>query len=55
LKQNRRINTISVVKDLTNYTNNLSIERTKDKEALIPYNSVIAIENFIVISEEDLI
>ena len=44
-----------VVKDLTNYTNNLSIERTKDKEALIPYNSVIAIGDFIVISEEDLI
>lgn len=44
-----------VIKDLTSYTNNLSIERTKDKEALIPYNSVIAIGDFIVISEEDLI
>lgn len=44
-----------VVKDLTSYTNNLSIERTKEKEALIPYNSVIAIGDFIVVSEEDLI
>ncbi|MFA5484655.1 MAG: PRC-barrel domain-containing protein [Candidatus Pacearchaeota archaeon] len=44
-----------VIKDLTNYTSNLSIERTKEKEALIPYNSVIAIGDFIVISEEDLI
>lgn len=44
-----------VLKDLTSYTNNLSLERTKDREALIPYNSVIAIGDFIVVSEEDLI
>ncbi len=44
-----------ILKDLTSYTLNLSIERTKDKEALIPYNSVIAVGDFIVVSEEDLI
>jgi sporulation protein YlmC with PRC-barrel domain len=44
-----------VLKDLTMYTTNLSIERTKDKEALIPQNSVIAIGDFIVVSEEDLL
>lgn len=44
-----------VIKDLTSYTLNLSLERTKDKEALIPYNSVIAIGDFVVVSEEDLI
>ncbi|VVB80541.1 PRC-barrel domain protein [uncultured archaeon] len=43
-----------VLKDLTPYTSNLSLERTKDKEALIPFNSVIAIGDFIVVSEEDL-
>ncbi len=43
-----------VIKDLTSYTLNLSLERTKDKEALIPYNSVIAIGDFVVVSEEDL-
>ncbi len=43
-----------VIKDLTGYTLNLSLERTKDKEALIPYNSVIAIGDFVVVSEEDL-
>jgi len=44
-----------VLKDLTAYTLNLSLERTKDKEALVPYNSVIAIGDFVVVSEEDLV
>ncbi len=43
-----------VLKDLTTYTANLSLERTQDKEALVPYNSVIAVGDFIVVSEEDL-
>jgi sporulation protein YlmC with PRC-barrel domain len=43
-----------VIKDLTTYTTNLSLERTKDKEALVPFNSVIAVGDFIVVSEEDL-
>lgn len=44
-----------VLKDLTAYTSNLSLERTKEKEALIPYNAVIAIGDFVVVSEEDLV
>lgn len=44
-----------VLKDLTTYTANLSLERIKEKEALIPYNSVIAVGDFIVVSEEDLL
>jgi sporulation protein YlmC with PRC-barrel domain len=44
-----------VLKDLTTYTSNLSLERTKDREALVPYNSVIAVGDFIVVSEEDLV
>jgi sporulation protein YlmC with PRC-barrel domain len=44
-----------ILKDLTIYTSNLSLEKTKDKEALVPYNSVIAIGDFIVVSEEDLL
>lgn len=44
-----------VLKELTTYTSNLSLERTKDREALIPYNSVIAVGDFIVVSEEDLL
>lgn len=44
-----------VLKDLTSYTANLSLERTKANEALIPYNAIIAIGDFIVVSEEDLV
>ena len=44
-----------VLKDPTSYTSNLSLERTKDREVLIPYNTVIAIGDFIVVSEEDLV
>jgi len=44
-----------VIKDLTTYTSNLSLERTKDREALVPYNAVIAVGDFIVVSEEDLL
>lgn len=44
-----------VMKDLTAYTSNLSLERTKEKEALIPYHAVIAIGDFVVVSEEDLV
>jgi len=44
-----------VLKEPSTYTTNLSLERTKDREVLIPFNTVIAIGDFIVISEEDLI
>ena len=44
-----------VLKDLTTYTSNLSLGKTKDREALVPYNSVIAVGDFIVVSEEDLL
>ncbi len=44
-----------VVKDPTPYAKNLNIEKTKNKEALIPYNAIIAIGDFVVVSEEDLL
>jgi sporulation protein YlmC with PRC-barrel domain len=44
-----------ILKELTTYTTNLSLERTKDKEALVPYHAIIAIGDFIVVSEEDLL
>ena len=43
-----------VVKDPTPYSKSLNIE-IKDKEMLIPYNSIIAIGDFVVVSEEDLV
>lgn len=44
-----------VINNLTTYTANLSLERTEDREALVPYNSVIAVGDFIVVSEDDLL
>jgi len=44
-----------VVKDPTPYVKNLNLEITNTNELLIPYNALIAIGDFIVVSEEDLI
>lgn len=44
-----------IVKNPTSFTRNLNLERTSSGELLIPYNSIIAIGDFIVVSEEDLI
>jgi len=43
-----------VLKDTTPYTNNLNLELSESKEVLIPYNTIIAIGDFVVVSEEDL-
>ncbi len=44
-----------VVKDSTVYTKNLNLERTPSNELLIPYSAIIAIGDFVIVSEEDLI
>ena len=44
-----------VVKDTTPYTRNLNLEKTSSSELLIPYNSIIAIGDFVIVSEEDLV
>jgi sporulation protein YlmC with PRC-barrel domain len=44
-----------LVKDSTPYTRNLNLERTNSKELLIPYSAIIAIGDFVIVSEEDLI
>ena len=44
-----------VVKDPTIYTKNLNLERTSSNELLIPYSAIIAIGDFVIVSEEDLI
>jgi len=44
-----------LVKDPTPYTKNLNLERTPSKDLLIPYSAIIAIGDFIVVSEEDII
>lgn len=44
-----------VVRDATPYTKNLNLERTNSGESLIPYSAIIAIGDFVIVSEEDLI
>lgn len=44
-----------VVKDSTLYTKNLNLERTNSNELLIPHSAIIAIGDFVIVSEEDLI
>jgi sporulation protein YlmC with PRC-barrel domain len=43
-----------VLKDPTPYARNLNLEVSSGKEVLVPYNTIIAVGDFIVISEEDL-
>jgi sporulation protein YlmC with PRC-barrel domain len=38
----------------TAYANSLGLEKTKEGDILVPYNSIIAIGDFVVVSEEDL-
>ena len=44
-----------LVKDSTPYTKNLNLERTNSNELLIPHSAIIAIGDFVIVSEEDLI
>lgn len=44
-----------LVKDSTPYTKNLNLEKTSTNDLLIPYNAIIAIGDFVIVSEEDLI
>jgi len=44
-----------IVKESTPYTKNLNLERTESNEFLIPHSSIIAIGDFVIVSEEDLI
>ena len=44
-----------LIKDSTIYTKNLNLERTSSNELLIPYSAIIAIGDFVIVSEEDLI
>lgn len=44
-----------VLKEITPYARNLNIEKTNTNELLIPFNSIIAIGDFVIVSEEDLV
>ncbi len=44
-----------ILKNPTPYTEKLELEKDKDNNILIPFSAVIAIGDFLVISEEDII
>ena len=44
-----------VVKEATIYTKNLNLEKMESNELLIPYSAIIAVGDFVIVSEEDLI
>jgi len=52
-KTGELINIVS--KDATLYTKNLNLEKSTEGEYLIPYSAIIAIGDFVIVSEEDLI
>jgi sporulation protein YlmC with PRC-barrel domain len=44
-----------ILKNPTPYTEKLELEKDKDNNILIPFSAVIAIGDYMVISEEDII
>ncbi|MBI5148630.1 PRC-barrel domain-containing protein [Candidatus Pacearchaeota archaeon] len=44
-----------VLAQATPFVHTLNLERTREKDFLVPYNSIIAIGDFIVVSEEDIV
>tara|TARA_Y100000310_G_C20652706_1_gene800318 strand:+ start:256 stop:516 length:261 start_codon:yes stop_codon:yes gene_type:complete len=44
-----------IIKDPSEYSSQLNLERSQQSEILIPYNAIIAIGDFVVVSEEDLV
>ena len=44
-----------VLKNPTSYTEKLDLEKNKDGQILIPFSAVIAIGDFMVIAEEDIV
>ncbi|MFH1592929.1 MAG: PRC-barrel domain-containing protein [Candidatus Woesearchaeota archaeon] len=44
-----------VLKNPTNYTEGLELEKDTDGNLMIPFSAVMAIGDFVVVSEEDII
>jgi len=44
-----------VLRNPTIYTEKMELEKTKESQILIPFSAVIALGDFIVVSEEDII
>jgi len=44
-----------ILKEPTSYSRSINLEKTENGEILIPYNAIVAIGDFVVVSEEDLV
>ncbi len=44
-----------LLKEQTPYTKSLNLESSAGKETVIPFNSIIAVADFVVVSEEDIL
>jgi len=44
-----------VIKSPTSYAHKLDLEKDKDKNVLVPFSAVIAIGDYLVVSEEDIV
>ncbi len=44
-----------VLSNPTSYTDKLELEKTKNNEILIPFSAVMAIGDFLVVAEEDIV
>lgn len=44
-----------VLRNPTSYTERLELEKSKEGEMLIPFSAVIAIGDFMVVAEEDIV
>lgn len=44
-----------ILRNPTTYTERMELERTKEGQILIPFSSVIATGDFLVVAEEDII
>ncbi len=44
-----------VVQNPTSYTEKLDLEKTKSGETLIPFSALLAVGDFMVVAEEDII
>lgn len=44
-----------VLKNPTSYTERLDLEKSKEGDMLIPFSAVIAIGDFMVVAEEDIV
>lgn len=43
------------LKNTTGYCEGLDLEKSKDGEVLLPYGAIVAMQDFLVVAEEDII